>query len=439
MSDLWAGLPSLAQDLAILVALLAPVAVIAVALLRGFAPWPLALGMMRRFGWINAVFVALIAVSVGMGIGLVAQERGLRQGSARAAAKFDLVVAAPGSEITMLLAAVYLRPADVPLIDGATFDAIASDPRVRLAAPIAFGDSFRGDPVVGTVAGFVDHLSDGALEGRVFAAADEAVVGALVGVPLGGEIEPAHGQGAAVEAHAHAGFHYEVVGRMPPTGSPWDRAILVPVEGVWGVHGFAPDPAGGADGAAPLGGPFDPDAFPGTPAVIVVPKEAMQTYALQSDYTRDARTMAFLPGAVLSQLHAILGDIRQAMSLMSLVAQGLVAASVLTGLVMLLRLFERHMALLRALGAPTRFLVATVWSYGAALMAIGGVLGLALGWAVAAVLARVVASRTGVAIPVGLGWPEVHLVAGFVAVTACAALPPVWLLTWRSGTRRLRL
>ncbi|RVT82864.1 FtsX-like permease family protein [Rhodobacteraceae bacterium CCMM004] len=303
---------------------------------------------------------------------------------------------------------------------------------------------------------------------------------------------------------------------MAPTGSPWDRAVLVPVESVWGVHGLAdghaphPQEAHGgtqeeerghnhaeahedehgeahearrddghgethdhahedshaahgedhadahgdehghadADGEAhddehdhandeapsrALGPPYDPAYFPGTPAVIVVPHSIGQAYALQSAFTRDAGTMAFLPGAVLSQLYALLGDVRQAMSLMSLVAQGLVAASVLTGLVMLLRLFQRHIALLRALGAPTRFLVALVWSYGATLLVLGGVLGLGLGWATAAVLSGVVAARTGVAIPVGLGWPEVHLVAGFVAATASLALLPAWALTRGTG------
>ncbi|SPJ26429.1 FtsX-like permease family protein [Palleronia abyssalis] len=444
MRDLWAGLPILGQDLLILLALLLPVAVIGGALLRGFAPWPLALGMIRRFGWINAVFVALIAISVGMGIGLVAQERGLRRGTADAASKFDIVVSAPGSEITMLLAAVYLRPADVPLIDGATYAEIEADPRVRLAAPIAFGDSFEGDPVVGTVEGFVSHLSDDTVEGRIFEHEDEAVVGALIDVPLGGEIEPAHGHGSFVEMEAHGDFHYEVVGRMAPTGTPWDRAVLVPIESVWSVHGLAAGHAPEEEGHAedhdePLGPPFDPDLFPGTPAVIVVPETLAQSYGLISGYTRDAQTMAFLPGAVLSQLYAILGDIRQAMSLMSLVAQFLVAASVLTGLVMLLRLFERHMALLRALGAPTRFLIALVWSYGAALLALGGLLGLAVGWAVAAILSGIIAARTGVAIPVGLSWSEVHLVAGFIAATTCVALIPAWALIRGTTTAKVRM
>jgi len=215
MRDFWAGLPIWGQETLILIALLLPLALIATTLLRGLAPWPLAFGMIRRFAWINAVFVALIAVSVGMGIGLIAQERGLRQGTADAASKFDLVVSAPGSETTMLLAAVYLRPADVPLIDGETFNAIAGDDRVRLAAPIAFGDSFEGDPIVGTVAEFVTHLSDGAIEGRVFATEEEAVVGALVDVPVGGEIEPAHGRGTAAEAGLHGGFRRAVRGTAP--------------------------------------------------------------------------------------------------------------------------------------------------------------------------------------------------------------------------------
>ena len=36
--------------------------------------------------------------------------------------------------------------------------------------------------------------------------------------------------------------------------------------------------------------------------------------------------MAFFPGATLSRLHLLLGDLREAMSLMALAAQGLAAA-----------------------------------------------------------------------------------------------------------------
>ena len=89
-----------------------------VAVVWSYRPFSLVRAMIWRYRWTNALFVLLIAVSVGLGVGLIAQERGIRKGTARAAEKFDLVVTAPGSEVQMMLATVYLQPVDVPLIDG---------------------------------------------------------------------------------------------------------------------------------------------------------------------------------------------------------------------------------------------------------------------------------------------------------------------------------
>merc|ERR1711938_288396 len=100
MSALWAELPVLAQDILRTLLLLLPALVVGLLTLRGYAPWPLVRAILWRFRWPAAMFVLLIAISVGMGIGLLAQERGLRRGTAQAADKFDLVVAAPGSELT---------------------------------------------------------------------------------------------------------------------------------------------------------------------------------------------------------------------------------------------------------------------------------------------------------------------------------------------------
>ena len=121
MTDLalfWTGLPADLQDALIALGLLCPGLLAGIIVLHGLAPWPLIRAMLGRFGLANVVFVGLIAVAVGIGVGLTAQERGLRQGSARAAEKFDLVVGTPGSEITLMLATVYLQPSDVPLIEG---------------------------------------------------------------------------------------------------------------------------------------------------------------------------------------------------------------------------------------------------------------------------------------------------------------------------------
>ena len=430
--DFWDSLPLWSQDLMTLLACLLPLLAVALWLLRGFAPWPLVRALLARFRWTNLLFIALIAVSVGMGIGLIAQERGLRQGSARAADKFDLIVAAPGSEMTVLLASVFLQPSDVALLDGTAFDRIAQTESVEIAAPLAYGDSYQGAPVVGTIADFVTYLAEDRIEGRLWRAHGEAVVGARAPLGVGDSFTPAHGHGAGADEGAHDHSTFTVVGRMAPTGTPWDRAILVPVEAVWEVHGLANGhaPEGAAEheheehGAEPLGPPFDPAYFPGTPAVVVKARALWANYALRDAFTETGRSMAFFPGTVLTQLYAVMGDVRQAMSLLSVVTQVLVAASVLTGLIILGRLFRRQIAMLRALGAPRRFVMAVVWSQASALLIAGTLLGLLVGLGATALLSQILSARTDMLIRASLGWDELRLAAMFLSATSVLSLLP---------------
>ncbi|WP_428688740.1 FtsX-like permease family protein [Roseibium sp.] len=435
ISDTWQSLSPLAQDAMFLALLLLPALLAGAFVLRGFRPLALVTALLWRFRWSNLTFVLLIAVSVGIGVGLIAQERGLRRGSARAAEKFDLIVAAPGSEITMMFAAVYLQPSDVPLLDGAAFDEIAGHDHVDLAAPIAFGDSFGDAPVVGTTAEFVTHLAGGLAEGRMFAATDEAIAGVKVNLAPGDTFSPAHGVEDGADEDAHEGHEITVVGKMPPTGSPWDRAILVPVESVWQVHGLARGHAPERSGR--IGPPFDADYFPGTPAVLVRADALWANYALRSDFTRHDM-MAFFPGAVLAQLHALMGDVRQILSVMAVLTQVLVAAGVLTGLIILTRLFSRRLALLRALGAPVRFVFAVVWSYAAVLIVTGSLAGLAVGWVGVRLISEAVTARTDILVTASLDWPEFHLIAAFVSLTALIALLPAFLSVTRNVIAELR-
>ena len=430
MRDIWDGLPVLAQDLVVALALVAPLLVLGAALVRRFRPWPLVGALMWRYRWANVLFVSLIAISVGMGIGLISQERGLRDGMARAADKFDLVVAAPGSELTLMRAAVFLQPSDVPLLDGETYNEIAAHERVKIAAPIAFGDSYGDAPVLGTIAEFVTHLTDGALDGRMWRTSSEAIVGAAVPLGIGDRFTPAHGVGDTAEQGAHDGVELEVVGRMPRTGTPWDRSILIPVEAVWEVHGLA-------NGHAPergdqIGPPFDARYFPGTPAIIVRSEELWASYALRSEFTRDNETMAFFPGTVLANLYRVMGDVRQTMSVMAVVTQILVGASVLLGLFILSRLFQRQLGMLRAIGAPRRFVMSVVWLYGVALLAAGTVLGMLVGLGAARIISGIVTERTDVLVQAGLGWSEAHLAPAFLVVTGFLSLLPA-LVVLRQG------
>lgn len=435
MRSLWALLPNWGQDLVQLVALLAPVLLIGLVVLRGFRIRPLLIGLLRRQLWISATFTLLIAVSVGLGVGLIAQERGIRAGTARAADRFDLVIARPGSEITAMLAAVYLQAADMALVDGKTYDRIANHPNTVLAAPIGFGDSWKGAPVIGTTGQFVTHLAGELAEGHIFTNEGEAVAGARVPVELGQSFSPTHGIGESAEAEAHDGIAYTIAGRLPLTGTPWDRALLVPIESVWSVHGLGTGHAPGWSG--PLGPPFDPTAFPGTPAVMVHANSLAAHYGMQAEFTT-AETMAFFPGTILARLHGLMGDIRQVMSVLAVITQVLVTAGVLAGLMLLTRLIGRRLALLMGLGAPRRFIFALTWGYAVTLIGLGAVLGLGIGALAARVISAAITARTDILVRATLGWPELHLVAGFISLTAVLALLPAFLTMNRPVIADLR-
>ena len=433
----WADLSAPAQDALRLALALLPLALIALWLVPGHRPGPLVAALLRRHWGVSATFLALIAVCVAAGVALLATERGLRAASARATDPFDVVVAAPGSETTALMAAVFLRPADMPLLDGPTLAGVLDDPRAALAAPVGFGDSVEGYPVVGTVAALPRHLAGAgpdAIEGRLWEGPLEAVAGANTPFAIGAALEPAHGHGPAAEPDAH-GLELSVVGRMAPTGTPWDDAVLIPLEGVWTLHSMG---TGHAPGAERLGPPWDPRLMPGVPAVLVRAAGLGEAYAFRAAHQRDGATMAFLPGAELARLHAILGDVREALSLSALVSLALVATAVLCGLLIVARLFRRRLALLAALGAPRRFLLAVLWLHAAAHLVLGAALGLALGWLLAAPAARVASERVGLAIRATPGREEALTVALFVGLAAVAALLPALLAPHRDPARDLR-
>ncbi|MFK0206089.1 FtsX-like permease family protein [Agrobacterium sp. NPDC090283] len=195
---------------------------------------------LRRLWLGGAVVVLLVALATALGVAVTLQERSLRLGSARAADKFDLVIGAAGSETQLVLSSIFLQAAPLPLVDGAVLTRLSADPRVAWAAPVGFGDSFAGYPIVGTTTSLVSNTTPGFAEGRMFALEGEAVLGAAVDLSVGAEIKPMHGT-AETGGHTHTEIAYRVVGKLQPTGTPWDRAILVPIQAVWHVHGLGED------------------------------------------------------------------------------------------------------------------------------------------------------------------------------------------------------
>jgi len=454
---------------------------------------------LRRLWLGGAVVVLLVALATALGVAVTLQERSLRLGSARAADKFDLVVGAAGSETQLVLSSIFLQPAPLPLVEGAVLTKLSTDPRVDWAAPVGFGDSFAGYPIIGTTTKLVDSTTTGFAEGKMFALEGEAVLGAAVNLPLGAEIKPMHGT-AETGGHTHAGAPYKVVGKLQPTGTPWDRAILVPIQAVWHVHGLGAehghedehhdedghdhahegeehDEAAHADAEADdakpvaempasqpqkyafaLGaassahvesdhhGSIDPDApivetfgasTPGLPAILVKPKTIADAYRLRQEY-RTGNTLGVFPGEVLTRLYATLGDAKMVLSAVAAGSQGLVAAALVLVTVIHVGQRRRQIGALRAFGAPRASVFTIVWLELFLLVALGIGIGFLLGLGAAQVGAQLFTAKSGVILPVGFIREDLRLALAFLGFAAVLAAIPALLAYRQSPATALR-
>jgi len=406
-------------------------------------PFPLAFAEFRRAPLAMAALALVVALAIGLGVAVGVLERGIRRGSAAVSDRFDLVVGAPGSATALVLASVYLRVEALPLLPGSVLGQLASDPAVAWASPIGFGDAWRGRPIVGVTGAFLDEGGRRPLaEGRPFASHDEAVAGALVPLALGAKIEPQHGAGSSqgrlsaevqpslappglADPHGHEGVAYRITGRLAPTGSPWDHAILVPIEAVWELHGLG---TGQANDDDRLGPPWD-GTIPGVPAILVKPRSFADAYTLRARLRRQG-LLAVFPAEVVVELHRALGDVRQILTWMSVASAGFVVASVFLAFAGRLSARRRQIAVLRAIGAPRRFVLALVWIEMALVLLVGGGLGLLLGWGAALVAAGQLAAEARSAVPVALAAPELALAGAILGASLLASLAPA-LAAWR--------
>ncbi len=408
-----------------------------------------------RRHWAGVLAITLIiALATALGVIVTLQERALRLGSARAADAFDLVIGAPGSETQLVLSSVFLQAAPLPLLPGTVLAGLVADPRVKWAAPVGFGDFVEDSPIVGTTQALIDGLS-GLSEGTSFARLGDAVIGANVAMRLGDSFHPQHGQ-AQDSGGVHTEITYRIVGRMAPTGTPWDRAVLVPIETVWQVHehGAQPDhdapasaramvPAHDAGHHGPnLDAHVDPNAVsatgaPGVPAIVVKPRTIADAYKLRQAYRGD-HSLAVFPAEVLTRLYGTLGDARFILSAVAMGAQALVGAAILLVVTVHIMQRRRQIGALRAFGAPRLTIFAIVWLEAFAIIGAGLLAGFGIGYAAARALSSILTQASGVVLPVSFVPHDFVLLIGLLAVSGVVASVPALLAYRQSPASALR-
>lgn len=404
-------------------------------------------GLAARSAWARRGTLVLVALSIALSTALLLTLERLREdvraSFSQAVSGTDLVVGARTGPVQLMLYAVFRLGGATNDISMVSVDAIARHPAVAWVVPIALGDSHRGFPVVGTSTGYFEHFRYG--DGQTLALAQsrafsgtldglyEAVLGAEVadrlGYRVGQRIVLAHGAGGELGAE-HADKPFTVVGILAPTGTPVDRSVHVGLPAIEAIHldwaGGAPMP--GVHIAADQARKFDLAPKRATAAFVGL-KNRVAVFRVQrwvADYEAEP-LLAVLPGVALDELWEVVGVGERSL----LAVSALVAVVSLAGLVavVLAGLAERRreLAVLRAVGAGPRHVLALLAAE-AALVTLAGAAAGVLVAAAAVVLAGPWAQQhLGVALSHGAptltqwAWLGAVLVAGMLA-----GLVPGW-------------
>ena len=396
----------------------------------------------RRFTL--ALTVLSIALSTFLLLGVERIRTELRDNFSASVSGTDLIVGARTGSSQLLLYSVFRIGAATNNMQWQSVQALAAHPGVDWVVPLSLGDSHRGFAVLATSPDYFQHFRYGnrqplrLREGKPFAELFDTVIGAEVadrlGYHVGQRITLAHGSGELNVAE-HSDKPFVVAGVLARTGTPVDRTVHIGLEAMEALHlewrGGAPLP--GVRIPAEQVRKFDLKPKTVTAALVGL-KNRAAVFSVQrwvSTYQPEA-LMAILPGVALDELWSVIGVGENALLLMSALV-ALVSVAGLVSVVMAgLNERRRELAVLRAVGASLRHVLALLALEGAIVTLLGVVLGLVAAALGIALLSPWLQAQFGLAL--SLSEPTLNewtLLAGLLAAG--------WLASLLPGVRAYRL
>jgi putative ABC transport system permease protein len=334
---------------------------------------------------------------------------------------FDAVLGARGSKLQLVLNSIFHLEASPGNLDWADYQDIARNPNVELAVPIAVGDNYYGYRLVGTTPEYftrVEYAPGGKFAvqpgGALFdPARKEAVAGDFVArkmkLKVGDTFHPFHGL-IFDEKNQHAET-YVVTGILKPSNTPADRVIWIPLEGLQKMAGH------------------DTKAETEVSAVLVKLKAggAMAGFRMDMMYNKQGNrlTFAWPIGRVVAELFDKIGWFDRVLALVSYLVAVVATASILASVYNSMNERRREIAILRALGARRRTIVAAILLESASISAFGMVAGFAVYGVIVPVVAQIMRAQTGVVIdPFKFSRIMLWAPAGLILMGALAGVLP---------------
>ena len=331
----------------------------------------------------------------------------------------SLIVGARTGSLNLLLYSVFRIGNATNNISWETYKDWKDRPEIAWTVPLSLGDSHRGFRVLGTTNAYFDHYQYAdhqplkLKEGHRFASDGDVILGSDVartlGYKVGDSIVVSHGL-VDTDFNKHENHPFTVTGILAPTGTPVDKTVHVPLEGITAMHRgfFAPTP--GRDPATAI------------TAFLIGLKSPIQTFTVQraiNEY-RAEPLMAIIPGVTLQQLWQLMSLAENAFYAISIAMIAVGLFGLMTMLLTGMNERRREMAILRALGARP-------WQLFALLMFESGLIGLlslVVGTILLSGLVLIVAPivQTQFGIQLHLAWPSLLVLKALVAYSLVAVL-----------------
>ena len=178
-----------------------------------------------------AIFVSTVIVLFSYNVA-----RQINDGMITTATYYDVVVGPNGSSTDLVLSAMFFTGTLSDTIDSSVYDEISESRDVMKIVPIATGDNYRGNKIIGTTSDLLDDktLKDGVMFEEPF----EIVIGSNIAkkynLNVGDDVVAAHG--VSESSHLHENSPYKVTGILEKTYTVYDDVLFTSPESVWNVH-----------------------------------------------------------------------------------------------------------------------------------------------------------------------------------------------------------
>ncbi|MEZ9763668.1 ABC transporter permease [Vibrio splendidus] len=361
--------------------------------------------------------ILTVAVSVILLLGVERVRTEAKSSFANTISGTDLIVGGRSGQVNLLLYSVFRIGNATNNIDWKSYEEFSQHNAVKWAIPISLGDSHKGFRVMGTNHSYFENYHYGSKQpltfqqGKEFNQLFDVVIGADVAKKLdykiGDHIILAHGI-SDVAFSRHDNLPFTIVGILAPTGTPVDKTVHVSLEAIEAIHV-------GWESGANLGHTPNAEALKQRDfqpkqitAMMVGLKSKIQTFALQREINtyRQEPLSAIMPGIALHELWGMMAVAEQALLIVSgfVVVAGLLG--MLSSLLTSLQERRREMAILRAMGARPRHVFGLLISEASALTFLGITLGVAVLFALIAVVAPIVQQSYGINISISAITPH---------------------------------